>query len=170
MDTCSYVKSFRIKSFGLIRFLSVATRTCNVRCNKLFPICPIVGLHFTPLCKCCCVSGGGDGFYSTGFQSQLEGNRLHNISMPDREFQSFISHHVYSFSFIIYTFPYFYCKTSLPLSLPFLLVPWKPASCHKCSLLCSNVNALYICSVDYIHLFTLDLVLFSWNNNKKQQQ
>lgn len=29
-----------------------------------------------------CCSGNGDGFYSSAFQSQLEGNSLHNASMP----------------------------------------------------------------------------------------
>ena len=28
-------------------------------------------------------SGNGDGFYSSAFQSQLIGNRLHNVSMPE---------------------------------------------------------------------------------------
>ncbi|XP_045162576.2 protein O-mannosyl-transferase 2-like [Mercenaria mercenaria] len=36
-------------------------------------------IHFAALYK----SGHGDGFYSSQFQSTLEGNRLHNISMPD---------------------------------------------------------------------------------------
>lgn len=27
-------------------------------------------------------SGNGDGFYSSAFQSQLEGNSLYNASMP----------------------------------------------------------------------------------------
>ncbi|XP_052787486.1 protein O-mannosyl-transferase 2-like [Mya arenaria] len=40
----------------------------------------IFAVHFKVLYK----TGGGDGFYSSQFQSQLEGNRLHNVSMPDR--------------------------------------------------------------------------------------
>lgn len=36
-------------------------------------------IHFAALYK----SGGGDGFYSSQFQSRLEGNRLHNVSMPE---------------------------------------------------------------------------------------
>ena len=28
-------------------------------------------------------SGNGDGFYSSAFQSQLIGNRLYNVSMPE---------------------------------------------------------------------------------------
>ena len=35
-------------------------------------------VHFKVLSK----SGNVDGFYSSQFQSQLEGNRLYNISMP----------------------------------------------------------------------------------------
>ncbi|KAL4237411.1 Protein O-mannosyl-transferase 2 [Mactra antiquata] len=37
-------------------------------------------IHFAVLRK----SGPGDGFFSSQFQSQLIGNRLHNVSMPDR--------------------------------------------------------------------------------------
>ncbi|KAH3853450.1 hypothetical protein DPMN_095974, partial [Dreissena polymorpha] len=40
----------------------------------------IFAVHFRVLYR----TGGGDGFFSSQFQSQLEGNRLHNISMPDR--------------------------------------------------------------------------------------
>lgn len=40
----------------------------------------IFAIHFMVLSQ----SGNGDGFYSSQFQSQLEGNRLHNISMPDK--------------------------------------------------------------------------------------
>lgn len=32
--------------------------------------------------KNCFCSGNGDGFYSSAFQSQLEGNSLYNASMP----------------------------------------------------------------------------------------
>jgi dolichyl-phosphate-mannose-protein mannosyltransferase len=31
-------------------------------------------------------SGNGDGFYSSAFQSQLEGNSLYNASMPRGEY------------------------------------------------------------------------------------
>lgn len=30
-------------------------------------------------------SGPGDGFFSSAFQSQLIGNNLHNVSIPERE-------------------------------------------------------------------------------------
>lgn len=30
-------------------------------------------------------SGPGDGFFSSAFQSQLIGNNLHNVSVPERE-------------------------------------------------------------------------------------
>ncbi|XP_063853817.1 protein O-mannosyl-transferase 2-like isoform X3 [Scylla paramamosain] len=47
----------------------------------LLPIilyCAYFYIHLTILCK----SGNGDGFYSSAFQSQLEGNSLYNASMP----------------------------------------------------------------------------------------
>lgn len=47
----------------------------------LLPIalyCVYFYIHLTILCK----SGNGDGFYSSAFQSQLEGNSLYNASMP----------------------------------------------------------------------------------------
>ncbi|XP_042883958.1 protein O-mannosyl-transferase 2-like isoform X2 [Penaeus japonicus] len=40
--------------------------------------CVYFYIHLTILCK----SGNGDGFYSSAFQSQLEGNSLYNASMP----------------------------------------------------------------------------------------
>ncbi|XP_068203321.1 protein O-mannosyl-transferase 2 isoform X1 [Palaemon carinicauda] len=40
--------------------------------------CVYFYIHLTVLCK----SGNGDGFYSSAFQSQLEGNSLYNASMP----------------------------------------------------------------------------------------
>ncbi|XP_050702839.1 protein O-mannosyl-transferase 2-like isoform X2 [Eriocheir sinensis] len=47
----------------------------------LLPIilyCVYFYIHLTILCR----SGNGDGFYSSAFQSQLEGNSLYNASMP----------------------------------------------------------------------------------------
>lgn len=37
--------------------------------------------------KNCFCSGNGDGFYSSAFQSQLEGNSLYNASMPLGKFE-----------------------------------------------------------------------------------
>lgn len=53
----------------------------RVLCLIVLPAALYVGffyLHLAVLNK----SGNGDGFYSSAFQSQLEGNSLHNASMP----------------------------------------------------------------------------------------
>ncbi|XP_046662326.1 protein O-mannosyl-transferase 2-like [Homalodisca vitripennis] len=53
----------------------------RVFCLIILPVCLYVSffyIHLTVLNK----SGNGDGFYSSAFQSQLQGNTLHNASMP----------------------------------------------------------------------------------------
>merc|ERR1711884_266548 len=55
--------------------------TARALCLIVVPILLYVGIfyiHLTVLSK----SGTGDGFYSSLFQSSLEGNRLYNASMP----------------------------------------------------------------------------------------
>ncbi|NWX02850.1 POMT2 transferase, partial [Caloenas nicobarica] len=54
----------------------------RVLCLILLPLALYVtmfAVHFTVLNK----SGPGDGFFSSAFQSQLIGNNLHNISIPE---------------------------------------------------------------------------------------
>ncbi|XP_064602855.1 protein O-mannosyl-transferase 2-like isoform X1 [Liolophura sinensis] len=54
----------------------------RVACLILLPVIlymAFFAVHFTVLSK----SGNGDGFFSSAFQSQLEGNKLYNISMPE---------------------------------------------------------------------------------------
>ncbi|XP_005091430.1 protein O-mannosyl-transferase 2 [Aplysia californica] len=53
----------------------------RVACLIVVPFlvyCFFFCIHFKVLNR----SGNGDGFFSSGFQSQLQGNRLYNISMP----------------------------------------------------------------------------------------
>ncbi|XP_054258299.1 protein O-mannosyl-transferase 2 isoform X1 [Macrosteles quadrilineatus] len=53
----------------------------RVICLIILPACLYMSffyIHLTVLSK----SGNGDGFYSSAFQSKLEGNTLHNASMP----------------------------------------------------------------------------------------
>ncbi|CAL4078365.1 unnamed protein product [Meganyctiphanes norvegica] len=59
------VKHFMARALGLIVL-------------PIFMYCVYFYIHLTVLCK----SGNGDGFYSSAFQSQLEGNSLYNASMP----------------------------------------------------------------------------------------
>uniref|UniRef100_A0A8B9FE39 Protein O-mannosyl-transferase 2 n=1 Tax=Amazona collaria TaxID=241587 RepID=A0A8B9FE39_9PSIT len=54
----------------------------RVLCLILLPVAlytAVFAVHFTVLNK----SGPGDGFFSSAFQSQLIGNNLHNISVPE---------------------------------------------------------------------------------------
>ncbi|NXS97510.1 POMT2 transferase, partial [Jacana jacana] len=54
----------------------------RVLCLILLPLALYVAtfaVHFTVLNK----SGPGDGFFSSAFQSQLIGNNLHNVSVPE---------------------------------------------------------------------------------------
>ncbi|NXK23675.1 POMT2 transferase, partial [Arenaria interpres] len=54
----------------------------RVLCLILLPLALYVAMfavHFTVLNK----SGPGDGFFSSAFQSQLIGNNLHNVSVPE---------------------------------------------------------------------------------------
>ncbi|NXC13312.1 POMT2 transferase, partial [Corythaeola cristata] len=54
----------------------------RVLCLILLPLAlytAIFAVHFTVLNK----SGPGDGFFSSAFQSQLIGNNLHNVSVPE---------------------------------------------------------------------------------------
>ncbi|KAJ8045755.1 Protein O-mannosyl-transferase 2 [Holothuria leucospilota] len=55
----------------------------RVLCLIIFPVLVYIAffaVHFYTLNK----SGPGDGFFSSGFQSKLIGNRLHNVSMPEK--------------------------------------------------------------------------------------
>jgi len=46
---------------------------------------------------CFTVSGSGDGFFSSAFQSELQGNPLHNASMPRRKIWYHVNLETFSF-------------------------------------------------------------------------
>ena len=59
-------------------FIHVTARIAGLIVVPLLTYCLFFAIHFKVLNH----SGNGDGFFSTGFQSQLQGNKLYNVSMP----------------------------------------------------------------------------------------
>jgi len=59
--------------------------------SSFITLCDLLLFQLFSVCHCsrlsllfCGFSGTGDGFFSSSFQSQLQGNPLYNASMPRR--------------------------------------------------------------------------------------
>lgn len=79
-------------------------------CLIILPILVYVGffyIHLFILNK----SGNGDGFYSSAFQSKLQGNSLHNASMPKG-----CCVHIYIYSFFLMKLKFLFYNIILDVS------------------------------------------------------